>query len=181
MADTPPASPAPTPGPGMSLERQALEALKAIGKALGQMALYKVGHPAVLATITAAQENLAAALALSPSADLSIGIDRDKLILNGRVVGTLAQLPAALANVFTRFKLTSLTFRTGLSADELIAFCELAAMRADSPAAADPKGYLAGRSVSNIVFSLALASRLLPGSSTRAARYSRTNWFTLVR
>ena len=157
MAETPPpSSSAPTPGPGTGLEKQTLEALKAIGKALGQMALYKVGHPAVIATITSAQENLSAAMELSTSGELSFGIDHDKLILNGRVVGSLAQLPVSLANLFSRFKLTSLSFRSGLSADELIAFCELAAMRADSPAAADPKGWLAGRSVTHIIFNEAV-------------------------
>lgn len=148
---------APTPGPGPDgLEKQTLEALKSIGKALGQMALYKVGHPTVIASITAAQENLASALSLSSTGELAIGIDRDKLILNGRVVGNLSQLPASLANLFNRFKLTSLSFKTGLSNDELVAFCELAAMRGDSPAAADPKGYLAGRMVMNIVFNEAV-------------------------
>ncbi len=155
MADAPPPS-SPTPGPGAGLERQALEALKAIGKALGQMALYKVGHPTVIATITAAQENLTAALATSTTGEISIGIDHDKLILNGRVVGSLAQLPVSLANLFNRFKLTSLSFKSGLSSEELIAFCELAAMRPDSPAAADPKGFLVGRSVFNIVFNEAV-------------------------
>lgn len=151
MAETPAPSPA-----GANLERQTLDALKAIGKALGQMALYKVGHPAVIATIAAAQENLASALALSSTGELAVGIDQDKLILNARIVGNLSQLPASLANLFKRFKLTSLTFKTGISTEELIAFCELAAMRGDSPAAADPKGYLAGRSVVNIVFNEAV-------------------------
>ena len=154
MADTPP--PSAAAAAGAPLERQTLEALKAIGKALGQMALYKVGHPAVIATIASSHENLAAALALSSNGELAIGVDSDKLILNGRVVGSLAQLPVSLANLFNRFKLTSLSFRAGLSADELVAFCELAAMRADSPAAADPKGWLAGRSVTNIIFNEAV-------------------------
>ncbi|MCR4294681.1 MAG: ATP-binding protein [Elusimicrobia bacterium] len=152
MAETP----APSPAPGANLERQTLDALKAIGKALGQMALYKVGHPAVIATIAAAQENLASALALSSTGELAIGIDQDKLILNARIVGNLSQLPASLANLFKRFKLTSLSFKTGISTDELIAFCELAAMRGDLPAASDPKGYLAGRSVANIIFNEAV-------------------------
>lgn len=143
-------------GAAANLERQTLDALKAIGKALGQMALYKVGHPAVAATIATAQENLAAALTLSSNGELSIGIDRDKLILNGRVVGNLAQLPVSLANLFNRFKLTSLSFKTGISNEELIAFCELAAMRSDSPAAADPKGWLSERAVLNIVFNEAV-------------------------
>ncbi|MBI2387970.1 MAG: hypothetical protein HYV14_18445, partial [Elusimicrobia bacterium] len=153
MAETPPP---PAPGAGANLEKQTLEALKAIGKALGQMALYKVGHPAVIATIASAHENLAAALSLSSNGELAVGIDQDKLILNGRVVGSLSQLPVSLANLFKRFKLTSLSFKTGLSADELVAFCELAAMRPDSPAAADPKGWLAGRGVFNITFNEAV-------------------------
>ncbi|MBI3288060.1 MAG: PAS domain S-box protein, partial [Elusimicrobia bacterium] len=157
MAETPPASgTTPIPTPGSGLERQTLEALKAIGKALGQMALYKVGHPAVVATITTAQENLTAALALAPTSELVVGLDRDKLIFNGRVAGSLAQLPVSLANLFNRFKLTSLTFRSGLTTDELVAFCELAAMRVDAPAAADPKGFLAGRGASHIVFNEAV-------------------------
>jgi PAS domain S-box-containing protein len=142
--------------PAAALEKQTLEALKAIGKALGQMALYKVGHPAVIATIATAHENLSAALALTPGGELAVGIDQDKLILNGRVVGSLTQLPASLANLFKRFKLTSLSFRSGLSTDELVAFCELAAMRADSPASADPKSWLAERSVMNILFNEAV-------------------------
>ncbi len=152
MAETP----APAPAPGANLERQTLDALKAIGKALGQMALYKVGHPAVISTIETARENLASALALSAGGELAVGVDQDKLILNARVVGSLSQLPASLANIFKRFKLTSLSFKSGISAEELIAFCELAAMRGDSPAAADPKGYLAGRSVTNILFNEAV-------------------------
>ena len=157
MSDTP--SPSTPPAPGAGLERQTLEALKAIGKALGQMALYKVGHPAVVATIAIAQENLAAALALASSGELAIGIDRDRLILNGRVVGSLSQLPASLANLFNRFKLTSLTFRAGLAQEELIAFCELAAMRPDVPAAADPKAFLAERGAFHIIFNEAVYTK----------------------
>ena len=156
MPETPPSSAPSSPGPGPDLEKQTLEALKAIGKALGQMALYKVGHPAVGATIAVAHENLTAALALSSNGELAVGIDHDKLILNARVVGNLSQLPASLANLFKRFKLTSLSFKAGLTSDELVSFCELAAMRADSPAAADPKGWLAGRSVVSIVFNEAV-------------------------
>src|SRR5437868_1364415 len=73
-----------------------------------------------------------------------------------RGAGRLGQFPVSLANPFNRFTLTSLSFKPGISTDELIAFCELAAMRADSPAAADPKGWLGGRSVANIVFNEAV-------------------------
>lgn len=144
----PPASPAPAAGPGgADLERQSLEALKAIGKALGQMALYKVGHPSVAATIQSALDNLTQALVLTSKGSLVISVDQQKLIANGRMAGTLAQLPNSIANLFNRFKLSSLTFTTGLTLEELSAFCELAASRADSPAARDPKGFLAEKNV----------------------------------
>ncbi|MEK7388092.1 MAG: ATP-binding protein [Elusimicrobiota bacterium] len=143
-------------GSGAGLERQTLEALKALGKALGQMALYKVGHPAVASTISMAHENLAAALSLSAKGDLTIGIDNDKLILNGRIVGTTSQLPSSLVTLFNRFKLTSLGFQAGLAPEELSAFLELAASRPDATAAVDPKEFLAQRGAAHVVFNEAV-------------------------
>ncbi|MDX6770791.1 MAG: ATP-binding protein [Elusimicrobiota bacterium] len=156
----PPPSPAPAPGGGTSLEKQSLEALKAIGKALGQMALYKVGHPSVAATIQSALDNLTAALAATPKGSLVISVDQDKLIANGRMAGTVAQLPNSVANLFNRFKLSSLTFTTGLTLEELSSFCELAASRADSPAARDPKAFLSERGVFRVVFNEAVYTKV---------------------
>jgi PAS domain S-box-containing protein len=153
MADTPEPTPAsaaaPAAGAG-NLERQCLEALKTIGKALGQMALYKVGHPAVAATIQTARENLDAALNLAPNGELIVSLDQQKLLANGRVIGLANQLPNSIINLYNRFKLTSLTFRSGLTHEELAAFCELAALRADAAAATDPKAFLAGKGVTHM-------------------------------
>ncbi|MFI5346830.1 MAG: hypothetical protein ACHQ51_10690, partial [Elusimicrobiota bacterium] len=162
MADTPapptpPSAAAPTPGPGSGgWERQCLEALKAIGKALGQMALYKVGHPAVAETIRLARENLDSALALAPDGELVVSIDQQKLIANGRVIGTAAQLPNTILNLYNRFKLSSLTFRTGLSHEEIAGFCELAALRQDAAAATDPKAFLVEKGVTHLVLNEAV-------------------------
>ncbi|MDE2490228.1 MAG: hypothetical protein KGM24_05235, partial [Elusimicrobia bacterium] len=160
MADdaTPPETPPnPAPGPdGADLERQCLEALKTIGKALGQMALYKIGHPAVTATIEAARENLDAALALAPKGELVVSLDHQKLIANGRVIGTASQLPNALINVYNRFKLSSLTFRAGLTRAELEGFCELAALRQDAAAATDPKAFLVEKGVERLILNEAV-------------------------
>ena len=139
----------PPPAAG-NLERQCLEALKAIGKALGQMALYKVGHPAVAATISAAQENLDAALALAPNGELIISFDQQKLLANGRVIGLANQLPNSIINLYNRFKLSSLTFRTGLTHEELAGVCELAALRPDAAAGTDPKAFLAEKGVTHL-------------------------------
>jgi PAS domain S-box-containing protein len=167
MADTPappppPPGSAPTPAPapgGPNLERQTLEALKAIGKALGQMALYTVGHPAVAATIDAALQNLQIALALTPKGSLVVGIDHQKLIANGRVVGTTFQVPNSVLNLFNRFKLSSLTFRDGVDHADVAALCELAASRPDSPIASDPKGFLASREITRIAFNEAVYTK----------------------
>ncbi|HAZ07504.1 MAG TPA: hypothetical protein DCZ01_03030 [Elusimicrobia bacterium] len=150
MAD--PTPPAPTSGyAGSSLERQCLEALKAIGKALGQMALYKVGHPAVASTIDTALENLAAAVELAGAGELIISVDQQNFIANGRMIGTAAQLPNSVPSLFNRFKLNSLTFRAGLTHEDVAGLCELAASRPDSPAAADPKGFLGEKGIRHIV------------------------------
>ena len=159
MEDNPSPTPAPAGTPASAagnLERQCLEALKAIGKALGQMALYKVGHPAVAATIQTAQENLDAALALAPNGELIVSLDHQKLLANGRVIGVASQLPNSITNLYNRFKLTSLTFRAGLTHEELAGFCELAALRADAAAATDPKAFLAGKGVTHLLLNEAV-------------------------
>jgi len=163
-APTPPATPIPTPTPapgagGPSLEKQCLEAMKAIGKALGQMALYKVGHPAVAATIDTALSNLQVAIALTPKGELLVGFDQQKLIANGKVVGTTLQVPNSVLNLFNRFKLSSLTFRDGLEHFDVAALCELAASRPDSPIASDPKGFLESRGVKRILLNEAVYTK----------------------
>lgn len=140
-------------------DRECLEALKSIGKTLGQMTLYKVGHPAVAATLQIAETQLAAAMGQTQQGELSFSLDQEKLIANGRIVGAIGQVPNAVALLFNRFKLSSLTFKSGLANAELVAFCELAASRQDSPAAADPPAYLAERGVTHIILNEAVYSK----------------------
>ena len=139
-----------------SFEKQSLEALQAIGKALGQIALYKVGHPAVAATLTSARENLEAVLSLIPNGEMIVSFDQHKIIANGRQIGVGSQLPNAILNCYNRFKLTSLTFRSGLTHQELAAFCELSGLRADASAAADPRGFLTQRGVTHLTLNEAV-------------------------
>jgi len=133
-----------------NMEKQCLEALQAIGKALGQMALYNVGHPAVASTIETALQNLTAAIESANSAELAISVDQQKFIANGRMIGTAAQLPNSVPNLFNRFKLNSLSFRAGVTHADVAALCEMAASRSDASALSDPKGFLAGKGVQHI-------------------------------
>jgi len=70
--------------------------LKAFGKTLGQMSLYKIGHPAVATTLKIAEDQLAALLGQTAAGELQYSIDQEKLIANGRIIGTTAQLPPAV-------------------------------------------------------------------------------------
>ncbi|MBI4371785.1 MAG: PAS domain-containing protein [Elusimicrobia bacterium] len=163
MADPP--RPAASPaGPAARFERLSLEALQAVGKALGQLALYKPDHPAVAETLQKALDGLEAALALAPEQTLVVGLDQSKLLVNGRVAADAAQAPKAVVGLLGRFKLSSLTFCAGLARPELAALCELAASRADSPAAADPAGFLAARGVSRVLLNEAVYRRAKPGA-----------------
>lgn len=150
-------------------DRQCLEALKSLGKTLGQMTLYKIGHPAVAATLQLAQDNLAAALADTAQGELSFSIDADKLLCNGRIVGLVAGLPSSVPGLFNRFKLSALSFKTGLTNEELAAFCELCSLRPGAGAPADPMAYLTERGVSRITLNEAVYAKMSGAPDGQAA------------
>src|ERR1019366_1008740 len=94
-------------------DRECLDALKALGKTLGQMTLYKIGHPAVAATLKIAEDNIQQALAEAPKGAVLLLLDQGKIVANGRIVGAVNSLPNSIPNLFKRFKLSSLTFKAG--------------------------------------------------------------------
>jgi len=147
------------------LDAQALEALKSLGKALGQMTLYKIGHPAVAATLELAREQLTQALART-SGELVFTTDHDKLIANGRIVGMVRDLPSGISSVFSRFKLSSLTFKAGVDGSDLAAFCEIAAVRPGAAAGGAPADALSERGVTRIVLNEAVYAKM-DGSTPR--------------
>lgn len=150
MAETQTASP---------FDKQCLEALKMLGKTLGQMTLYKIGHPAVAATIQLAHEQMTAALSQAP--ELSFSIDGDKLLCNGRIVGPVNSLPNVIPAVFNRFKIGSLSFKPGVTTDDIAKFCELCAMRPGTPGGpASPAAYLTEKNVSSISLNEAVYAKM---------------------
>ncbi len=133
-----------------AFERRCLDAIQTLGKALGSLSLYKLGHPTVVAMIDIAHKQLTDAISQSPEGALALVVDQDKLIANGRIVGSLEQVPTSIGQTFERFKLASLTFRAGLETKELMAFLELASSRPDSADAAEPKAFMDARGVANL-------------------------------
>ena len=148
----------PDPQPA-NVDRLALEALQWLAKTLGQMSLYKVGHPAVAAALKAAEERLDAALA-ETSGELAFTVDEGKWIANGRIIGFTNQTPPAMPALLERFKLISITFRAGLTYEELVTFCELAAARPDATQDLSPKAYLEERGVTHIAFNEAVYAKM---------------------
>ncbi|MBI4386385.1 MAG: PAS domain S-box protein [Elusimicrobia bacterium] len=149
MADTP-----------LPIETLSIEAVRAIGKTLGQMNLYRVGHPAVTASLGDALGHLTRLLDQMPEGELAYGIDQDKLIANGRIVGGLSQVPNSFLSLFNRYRLNSVTFKSGLTLAELTALCELAALRPEHAKSTDPKAFLNERDVNHIAFNEAIYAKV---------------------
>jgi len=148
------ADPTPTP-----LDRLALDVLMWLAKTLGQMTLYKVGHPAVAAILELAEQHLAKAVEQA-GGELTFAVDQGKWLANGRIIAATSQTPQSLPALFSRFKLNSITFKAGVSNAELVALCELAAARPDPAQSIDPKAYLEGRGVTHIAINEAIYAKM---------------------
>ncbi|MBI3548597.1 MAG: PAS domain S-box protein [Elusimicrobia bacterium] len=144
----------------------ALDALKAIGKTLGQMTLYRVGHPAVAATLQESHRLLGQVLESSRAAELTYAIDGDKLLANGRVIASAALLPNSILSVFKRYHLHSITFKAGLQTSELTALCELAGLRPEAAKTMDAAAFLKERGVQSIQFNAAIYAKVEKGWET---------------
>ncbi|MDE2313535.1 MAG: PAS domain-containing protein, partial [Elusimicrobia bacterium] len=145
-------------------QEQCLEALKAIGKALGQMSLYRIGHPAVAQTLKIAFDALEAAERESGGADISFSVTQGKIIANGRMIGLAAKVPSAVPGFFERLRVGTLTFKPGLRMNELEAFCELSALRREALGGVSPKDYLSKKGVEHILLDEAVYARVNAGA-----------------
>lgn len=146
--------------PAGEFERLSLEVLKVLGKTLSQMNLYTAGHPAVKAMISETAVLLAKTLEQASEKELSYSLDGDKLIANGKVVGGRAQVPNSIPNIFARFKLSSLTFRPGVSGEELGSLCQLAALRPEAAKGIEAPAFLKERGVEHIIFNESVYARV---------------------
>ncbi|MBI3299760.1 MAG: PAS domain-containing protein [Elusimicrobia bacterium] len=141
-------------------DAQALEVLKALGKTLSQINLYSTAHPAVKKLLGETAALLAGLLAESPEGELVYILDADKIIANGRVVGTAAQLPNSIPQSFARFKLHSVILKTGVSQEDLAVFCELASMRPEQARGVQASEFLAAKGVTRIALNEAIYAKV---------------------
>ena len=144
-------------------QEQCLESLKAIGKALGQMSLYRIGHPEVAQTLRVAFGALESAGREIGGAEISFSLNQGKIIANGRIIGLAAKVPGAVPGFFERLRVGSLTFKPGLRMDELESFCELSALRRDALGGVSPQEYLSKKGVEHIVLDEAVYAKINAG------------------
>ena len=143
----------------MSSELRALEVLKAIGKTLSQMTLYSASHPAVRGLMADSVRVLGEVLSQS-GGTVSYSVDHDKLIANGHVIGQAEQVPSSVLSLFKRFKLSRITFRSGVTDDEMASLCRLASMKPEALQGKSPGDHLGSAGVKNIALNEAVYAKV---------------------
>ncbi|MFH1619167.1 MAG: ATP-binding protein, partial [bacterium] len=106
-----------------------MELIKMLARTMGQMGLYKPSHPAVRESIAHAHSVLEQLLSADPGGEFTLAVDNDKVIANSRVLFPAANLPGSIRNFFTRLRLHSVTFKAGVTVEELVAFCGLSGFK----------------------------------------------------
>jgi two-component system phosphate regulon sensor histidine kinase PhoR len=106
--------------------------LKVFTRALTQINLYKPDHPQVRQALDEGQALLAQIAETLGGADFSITLDSDKLLVNGVQLLTADKLPNSLRNLFTRFRIQTITFSAGATGDDLLALCQVQAHKGEA-------------------------------------------------
>ncbi len=106
--------------------------LKAFTRALTQINLYKPDHPQVRQALDEGQALLGRICDVLDGADFSVTLDNDKLLINGTPLLTADKLPNSLRNLYTRFRIQTITFSRGVTSDELLALCQVQAYKGEA-------------------------------------------------
>lgn len=133
------------------------ELIKSLARSLGQMGLYKSSHPAVQQSLSQAHALLGTLLSAGAS-EITISLDNDKVLANGRILFGADNLPGSLRNIFTRLRLHSVTFSQGATLQELTSFCELSSLKTE--AGVKPGDFLRQRGVEKIRTNEALYAKV---------------------
>jgi PAS domain S-box-containing protein len=139
------------PGASAQFSKACLDVLQAVGKTLSQMNLYSAKHPSVQALLGETTVHLVGILSKTPKGELAYTVDPPNIVANGVIVGTAAQVPNALIQIFTRFHIDSIVFKLGLTDAELAALCQLASLRQDEAKTVVASEFLKEREVENIL------------------------------
>ena len=106
--------------------------LKAFTRALVQINLYKPDHPQVKQALEEGQALLAQIADTMVDEDFSLTMDNDKLLVNGVPLLTADKLPNSLKNLFSKFRIQTISFVKGASGQDLLALCQVQAFKGEA-------------------------------------------------
>jgi two-component system phosphate regulon sensor histidine kinase PhoR len=132
--------------------------LKAFTRALTQINLYKPDHPQVRQALDEGQALLAQIAESLAGADFSVTLDNDKLLINGTPLLAADKLPNSLRNLFTKFRIQTITFKPGVTGDDLLALCQVQAHKGEA------KDFLKERGIDRVKLDEAIYAKV--GSQT---------------
>ena len=106
--------------------------LKIFTRALVQINLYKPDHPQVKQALIEGEALLGQIFDSLGGGDFSVTLDNDKLLINSTPLLASDKLPNSLKNLFTKFRIQTITFSKGASGDDLLALCQVQAFKGDA-------------------------------------------------
>ncbi|OGR85497.1 MAG: hypothetical protein A2901_05090 [Elusimicrobia bacterium RIFCSPLOWO2_01_FULL_54_10] len=128
------------------------------GKTLSRVNLYSVNHPLVQESVNNSYEGLAALLEKEP--EVILASSEGKLLVNGSVAGGVASVQQALIQFFEKNQLYSVTFKRGLSVDEIFTFYKLFTGRKDVKGPEDFARFLSEEKAVHIAVNAAFFSKV---------------------
>ncbi|OGR66888.1 MAG: hypothetical protein A2081_03205 [Elusimicrobia bacterium GWC2_61_19] len=140
--------------------------LKIFTRALVQINLYKPDHPQVKQALDEGQAQLAQIAETLNGGEFSVTIDNDKLLVNGVPLVAADKLPNSLKNLYSKFRIQTITFAPGVTGDDLLALCQVQAFKGEA------KAFLKERGVEKITLNESVYAKVdagqTPGASAAA-------------
>ena len=131
--------------------------LKIFTRALVQINLYKPDHPQVKLALEEGQALLGQISAALGGAEFSITIDNEELLVNGVPLVAADKLPNSLKNLYSRFRLQTITFLPGATGNDLLALCQVQAFKGEA------KDFLKERGVERITLNESVYAKVDAG------------------
>ncbi|MEK7287053.1 MAG: ATP-binding protein [Elusimicrobiota bacterium] len=103
-----------------TLEIAAKEVLMHLGRALSQVNLYSINHPAVKKIIAECCQILSESLNSDIFEEIVFSLDHDTLLVNGRRIGSIKDQSGSIRMFFLRYNLHSISFLRGLEEEEMM-------------------------------------------------------------
>jgi len=132
--------------------------LKTFTRALVQINLYKPDHPQVKQALTEGEALLAQISDSLGGADFSVTIDNGKLLINGVELIAADKLPNSIKNLYSRFRLQTITFTRGTTGDDLLALCQAQAFKGEA------RTFLTERGIEKIKLNEAIYAKVDPSA-----------------